>query len=437
MSQSPAGGTTAPTATLVSLVVSLGPPPGELDLDLDGFTGNQGDCNDTNPAINPGVVDMPGDGIDQNCNGVDSIAGDITFPMASIQTPAEDAEITMPTDIVGTATDANFLRYRLLIASVDEDDDAFVEIGSGTTPVTSAVLGRLDPTLLENGMYRVRLLVEDVNGQMSIAERVYRFGGEAKVGVLGLSFVDLQVPLSGIPISVIRSYDSSVKTQRDFGIGWSLQVKSGRYQNNRRVGDGWIVATAPGPFGLPCAVTGETLTHYTELRLSDREFYRFRPKLTGMAALVGGCVGTVAYDFVDGTIAGATLRVLGNADVIYTSGGVITEFDGSADTGLVFDPQRVQLTTVDGRVIDFQRGFGVTRIQDSNDNTLTITAAGIVHSGGKSIAFARDARGRIVSITDPAGNALAYRYDADDLSEVIDQAGNRTTIQLRRTPQPA
>ena len=125
--------------------------------------------------------------------------------------------------------------------------------------MTSAVLGRLDPTLRENGLYRVRLLVEDVNGQISFAERVYRFGGEAKVGVLGLSFVDLQVPLSGIPITVIRSYDSRVKTQRDFGIGWSLQVKSGRYQNNRRPGDGWIVATAPGPFGLPCAVTGETL----------------------------------------------------------------------------------------------------------------------------------------------------------------------------------
>ena len=118
--QNPAGGTTAPTTTLVSLVVSLGPPPGELDLDLDGFTGNQGDCNDTNPAINPSAFDMPGDGIDQNCNGMDSIAGDNTFPIASIQTPAEDAEITMPTDIVGTATDANFLRYRLLIASVDE-----------------------------------------------------------------------------------------------------------------------------------------------------------------------------------------------------------------------------------------------------------------------------------------------------------------------------
>jgi RHS repeat-associated protein len=426
ISQVPAGGTTAPTTTTVSLVVSLGPPPGELDLDLDGFTGNQGDCNDTNPALHPGALDVPGDGIDQNCNGLDSIAGDLAFPVAIIQTPAEDAEITMPTEIVGTATDANFLRYRLLIASVDED--AFVEIGGGTTPVTSAVLGRLDPTLRENGIYRVRLLVEDVNGQISSAERVYRFVGEAKVGVLGLSYVDLQVPLSGVPITVVRSYDSRVKAQRDFGIGWSLQVKSGRYQNNRRPGDGWIVDTAPGPFGLPCAVTGETLTHYTELRLSDREYYRFRPRLNGLAAVVGGCVGTVAYDFVDGTIPGATLRVLGNADIIYTSGGVITEFDGSADTGLVFDPARVRLTTVDGRVIDFQRAFGVTRIQDSNDNTITITAAGIVHSGGRSIAFTRDTRGRIVNITDPAGNALAYRYIDDDLSEVIDQAGNRTTF---------
>ncbi|MGH9204078.1 MAG: PASTA domain-containing protein, partial [Vicinamibacterales bacterium] len=78
MSQDPAGGTVAPASTVVSLVVSLGPPPGELDLDLDGFTGNQGDCNDTNSSINPAAFDVPGDGIDQNCNGVDSIAGDNT-----------------------------------------------------------------------------------------------------------------------------------------------------------------------------------------------------------------------------------------------------------------------------------------------------------------------------------------------------------------------
>ena len=93
--------------------------PGELDLDGDGFTGNQGDCNDTNAAINPAAFDVPGDGIDQNCNGVDSIAGDNGAADRDSHEPADLAEVTMPTDIVGTATDANFLRYTLTFAEVD------------------------------------------------------------------------------------------------------------------------------------------------------------------------------------------------------------------------------------------------------------------------------------------------------------------------------
>ena len=72
LGQNPAPGTVANAGSAIDLVVSLGPPPGDLDLDGDGFTGNSGDCNDTNPAVHPGAFDIPGDGIDQNCNGADS-----------------------------------------------------------------------------------------------------------------------------------------------------------------------------------------------------------------------------------------------------------------------------------------------------------------------------------------------------------------------------
>lgn len=40
-----------------------------MDDDGDGFTENQGDCNDGDLAIHPGIEDIPGDGIDQDCNG--------------------------------------------------------------------------------------------------------------------------------------------------------------------------------------------------------------------------------------------------------------------------------------------------------------------------------------------------------------------------------
>jgi len=55
-------------------------PPPCVDTDGDGFYGqvNCGtavDCNDASPAINPAACDIVGDGIDQNCDGVDRLKG--------------------------------------------------------------------------------------------------------------------------------------------------------------------------------------------------------------------------------------------------------------------------------------------------------------------------------------------------------------------------
>src|SRR5262245_13353780 len=46
------------------------------DADADGYT-TFCDCNDANPALHPGAIDLCGDGIDQDCNGnIDNIAVD-------------------------------------------------------------------------------------------------------------------------------------------------------------------------------------------------------------------------------------------------------------------------------------------------------------------------------------------------------------------------
>jgi hypothetical protein len=45
----------------------------DSDQDNDGYTPNQGDCDDCNPSINPGAIQLPGDPTDYACNGMPGV----------------------------------------------------------------------------------------------------------------------------------------------------------------------------------------------------------------------------------------------------------------------------------------------------------------------------------------------------------------------------
>jgi YD repeat-containing protein len=365
-------------------------------------------------------------------------AADATPPVVAIDTPVEDAEVTFLTDVTGSATDTNLYKWTLAYQFAGET--TWTEFAAGYQNVSAGTLGTLDPTLLRNGIYLVRLRAEDVNGASSETIRGIRIDGQAKIGIFRISFVDLTIPLGGIPISVVRTYDSRIKTKQDFGIGWQLDVSAGSVQHKNDLKVGWVLGTDDDPFSLPCQIVRDQREHLTEVRLSERERYVFRPTLLHALPLSGGCRADVGFELVDGTTPNAELSILGNTGV--RAPGTILHnpddpipFTGTLTdelTGLPYEATFFQLRTEDGRVFDLTPQRGIIRIQDRNENEIFVNHNGLVSSSGKQVSFTRDAQDRITRVTDPMSRYLDYAYDAaGDLVSYTNATSDRLAERVR------
>ena len=121
--------------------------PNDSDDDGDGYSENQGDCNDINAAVNPGAADVCGDGIDQDCSGADLICpedsdddrdgysevqGDCNDGRASVHPGAEE--------ICGDGIDQDCDGSDLICADPNADSD-----GDGLTDVDEINTYHSDP----------------------------------------------------------------------------------------------------------------------------------------------------------------------------------------------------------------------------------------------------------------------------------------------------
>jgi hypothetical protein len=79
----------------------------DIDNDGDGYTNNEGDCNDNDATAFPGAIEICGDGIDQDCDGVDQAC--ISEPRTVVlgDTPAADYTGTVHDTFININQDVN------------------------------------------------------------------------------------------------------------------------------------------------------------------------------------------------------------------------------------------------------------------------------------------------------------------------------------------
>ena len=345
-------------------------------------------------------------------------------PVVALTAPDDGARVTAPVDVIGSVSDGQW-QLEVALGGDDAGSKTWKSIGSGTG-ASSGVLGTLDPTLLLNGTWSLRLRAVTEGGTRE-DQRSVIVDKNLKIGTFAFSVTDMTVPVPGLPVQVIRSYDSRDARDGDFGHGWSLSLSDVRLEKTVVLGKFWG-ERIKGGYAFPSYCLDATRPNVVTVTFPTGRVYRFDASLSIKCQLALP-IETPELQFTpqQGTV--GSLRVLDTSPTVYVSrpfglGASVQLLDSD---GSVYNPLDFVLTIEDGTQYAIHQGTGLTWVQDRNGNKLTFSQQGIISSAGKSVAFVRDAEGHISEITDPNGNSLLYGYDQrGDLVSFTDRAGNTT-----------
>ncbi|MBC2711714.1 MAG: PKD domain-containing protein [Desulfosarcina sp.] len=331
--------------------------------------------------------------------------GDETPPDTVITTPLSGSLLSGMVTFKGSVTDDNLVLWVLEYAPTDTEE--WQTIATGSSNVDNNFLGQLDAGLLQGDLYRFRLRAQDQNYSVNSWIQC-EVSSPLKLGQFSLEYVDLAMPLAGIPIKVIRRYDTrDADDLGDFGYGWKLGATDPEIRET-----------------IPVHPLEETLGFFvaepyrmeTRIYLTDpdgkRIGFTFEP--TPSATLLGTVYipkftpDPGVHDRLEADPIALTLR--GDGTYIFFL------------LGFNYNPSDFRLVRKDGTTYHYNQFSGLQKISDRNDNELVYTYDGIFHSSGESVQFNRDAEGRIVEVVDPDTNIISYVYDAaGDLEAVTDQ----------------
>jgi RHS repeat-associated protein len=353
-------------------------------------------------------------------------------PTVSITSPADGTEVTAAVNVIGSVGSSSLSNW--VLEYQPPNDSSFHTLATGTTPVTNGTLGTFDPTLLVNGIAYIRLTATDTSNQSTTTGPISLvLTRNQKVGNFTVSFNDLTVPVAGLPIQIVRTYDSRNRFTSgiDFSYGWTLDINAARLAESVALGDQWTETSTGGAFPNYCVQPLKA--HVVTLTLQDGTTYQFAPTLNpscqSLVPILEQQV-TITFSPMGATPPNAVLALVGNSQpyVVGSVPGPVTLTD--ADLITTFDPDQYLLTLPDGRTLQISMQSGLQKMTDLNGNTLTVSSSGITSSTGKSVTFTRNAARLITQITDPAGHTINYSYDplTGNLTSVTDQSGNTTTF---------
>jgi RHS repeat-associated protein len=266
---------------------------------------------------------------------------------------------------------------------------AVTTLASGVGGGPGTTLATLDTTLLANGNYVIRVTGTNANGEETISQVIITVTGENKPGRVTLSVTDLTVPVTGIPITIERNYDSLNRNLiGDFGYGWSLEMSGPRLEVSP---DNDVTITEPG--------TGRRVTfQFTPTSFGFPFSFFYQPTYTPEPGVFG------------------KLTSNGCGLLVKSGTGVVCFL--SLDIN--YSPTAYQYTDPYGRQYTMTASGQMQSIKNLDGNVLTFTPNGITSTAGNlTVPFVRDAQGRIEQITDPAGRIYRYTYDGNgDLTQV-------------------
>lgn len=343
-------------------------------------------------------------------------------PVVEILAPLPGSVITAPVDLVATITDATPagepgsgpITWTVELGGPADEELETIATGEGAG--TALPLATIDPTLLANGTYRVRVVAADTV-QTGGVEFQLHVGGDLKQGNLSVSFTDLTVPLSGISLRISRRYDSLDPTPGDFGAAWRLALPGDVSDSPEEsdTGSGLVDLLSSEPMG------GGARVYVT--RPDGR-----RVGFTFQARSAGGLLAMFWFPMFEPD-PGVTDRL----EVVEPAGAFFYVGGKASQVGVPYNPTVYALTTREGVRYTISEDDGLLGVEDPSGNTIDVTEDGLVSSLGPAVRFERDAAGRITRLLEPVEEpgdpAAAHEYTYDDrgnLTSYLDPSGRLT-----------